>query len=415
MGKDQKKMDFSSIGDVFAGLSKKTSIIVEQEQKEKKFINTGNYVLNALLSKNIRKGGVSDNRLTIFAGPPGCGKSYLCYNIARNAQNDGYRVIYIDTEYAIELEELQRFGIDTDPEKLILIRNNKVEDLKIALATLLDEMKKQQQNGVDIGKNLIVLDSIGQLASNKELEDAKDAKIKVDMSRAKGLKSLFRVITADMGYLGIPMIGTNHVYMSQDLFPTAIMGGGEGVMYSASTVVFMSIAKLKSGDESTDSKAFVKDIGQSGIIVTAKSRKNRLAKPMQIKFEIDFDEGTNPFKGLEAFCTEENYEKVGIAKGKADKDGNFQPGGIKYYVRHLEKTLYEKEIFTDEVFTEEVLDKLEPIIESYFSYASYEEQKKAYSKMQREIQEEVEKQEEAEAAEVEEVSKTKAKKGPKKS
>lgn len=247
MGKDQKKMDFSSIGDVFAGLSKKTSIIVEQEQKEKKFINTGNYVLNALLSKNIRKGGVSDNRLTIFAGPPGCGKSYLCYNIARNAQQDGYRVIYIDTEYAIELEELQRFGIDTDPEKLILIRNNKVEDLKIALATLLDEMKKQQQNGVDIGKNLIVLDSIGQLASNKELEDAKDAKIKVDMSRAKGLKSLFRVITADMGYLGIPMIGTNHVYMCLPEGNKIQMSNGE--IIDISDVVEGSVVKTLGGDK----------------------------------------------------------------------------------------------------------------------------------------------------------------------
>jgi hypothetical protein len=171
------------------------------------------------------------------------------------------------------------------------------------------------------------------------------------------------------------------------------MGGGEGVMYSASTVIFMSIAKLKTGKESTDAKTYVKDIGQSGIVVTAKSKKNRLAKPMQVKFVIDFNEGTNPYKGLEAFCTEENYDKVGIAKGKADKNGNFTPGGIKYYVRHLGKTLYEKEIFTSEVFTEEVLDKLEPIIYEYFSYASFDEQQKVIAKMEKEAEEEAKKSE----------------------
>jgi RecA/RadA recombinase len=389
--KQQEKMDFSEIGDIFETVSKKTALIIEEEQNERTFIDTGNYVFNALLSRNIRTGGVPDNRLTILAGPPGCGKSYMCYNIARNAQKDGYNIIYIDTEYSIELEELQRFGIDISKDKLLLIRNNKVEDLKIALAQLLRGLREKKQSGIDIGKNLIILDSIGQLASNKEVEDAIEGKIKVDMSRAKGLKSLFRVITADMGYLGIPMIATNHVYMSQDLYPTAIMGGGEGVMYSASTVVFMSIAKFKAGDESSDHKAFVKDLGQSGIVVTAKSKKNRLAKPMQIKFVIDFDEGTNPYKGLEAFCTEENYEKIGICKGKADTKGIFSPGGIKYYVKHLKKTFYEKELFNSEVFNTKVLDKLEPIIEEHFSYASYEEQEQSYMIQEKEIQDELDK------------------------
>ncbi len=80
------------------------------------------------------------------------------------------------------------------------------------------------------------MDSIGQLASLKEIEDAKDGKNKADMSRAKAIKSLFRIITADLGYLEIPLVATNHIYMSQDLFPIAIQSGGKGVDYSASTI-----------------------------------------------------------------------------------------------------------------------------------------------------------------------------------
>lgn len=179
---------------------------------------------------------------------------------------------------------------------------------------------------------------------------------------------------------------------SQDLFPTAIMSGGEGVKYSASTVVLMSIAKLddKTSDPTSFSKDdYVQDIGQDGIKVTAKSIKNRLAKPMKIKFDINFDQGTNPYKGLEAFCTEENYEKVGIAKGKADKDGNFIPGGTKWYVRHLGKTFYTKELHTAEIFNNSVLDALEPIIEKYFSYSSYEEQQKSIKRMEEELEDEL--------------------------
>lgn len=370
-----KQLDFSSIGNVFENVSEKTSIIVDNQENEKNFIDTGIYVLNALLSKDIKTGGVSDNRITVFAGPPQCGKSYLCYNITRNAQKDGYRVIYIDTEFAIEKEELQRFGIDTSDDKFKLIRNNKVEDLKIAMAQLLDFLKKQKQDGVDIGNNMIILDSIGQLASSKEVEDAVEGKNKTDMSRAKGLKSFFRILTSDLGYLNIPLVGTNHIYQTQDLFPQDKMGGGEGIMYSASSVVFMKQAKLDERDDKFGSREdYVQDMGQDGIKVTAKSKKNRLAKPMTIKFDIDWKEGTNPYKGLEAFCTEENFDKVGIAPGKADKNGNFIPGGKKYYVKHLGKTLYKKEIFNSKVFTDEVLENLRPIIREYFSYPSYKEQ-----------------------------------------
>ena len=390
----KSSVGFGRIKGIVETISKKTGIVIDnQDVKSQTYIDTSIYVLNALLSKNIRKGGVTKNRITIFAGPPGCGKSYLCYNIARNAQSEGYNVIYIDTEYSIEKEELQKFGIDIDEERLMLIRSNKVEDLKLFLTQLLDQLKQDKMKGLDVGKTLIILDSIGQLASNKEVEDALEGKNKADMSRAKAIKSLFRIINSDLGYLNIPLICTNHIYMTQDLFPQMIMGGGEGAMYSASTVIYMTIAKLKTGEEETDHSKYVKDTGQAGIVVTAKARKNRLAKPMMIKFEINHVEGTNPYKGLEEFCNFEYFNEIGIAKvkkievkgEKGKKEFTFENNestkGAKYYVRHLDKMVSETQLFNAEVFTEDILNKLEPIIEKAFSYASYKEQQEIMKKM----------------------------------
>jgi len=392
---EKKHIGFGKISSIIDNISKKTAIMVDKSDTNQTFIDTGIYVFNALLSKSILKGGVSKNRITILAGPPSCGKSYLCYNIARNAQKEGYNVMYIDTEFSIEKEELQKFGIDISDERFKLIRSNKVEDLKVFLTKLLDDIKKLKSEGEDVGKFLFILDSIGQLASAKEIEDALEGKNKADMSRAKAIKSLFRIINSDLGYLDIPLICTNHVYMSMDLFPQAIMGGGEGAMYSASTVIYMSIAKLKTGEESTQHDLFVKDLGQSGIVVTAKSRKNRLAKPMQIKFEINHKEGTNPYKGLEEFCTFENFEKIGIAKvkkvevkkGEFKFENNESTKGAKYYIKHLDKTLSEKLIFNSEVFTQEILEKLDPIISDFFSYSSHSEQLELLKKIDAEYSE----------------------------
>lgn len=381
-----KSVSFSSLSSLVENISKKTSILIDKDQRDQSFISTGIMIMNALLSKSIKKGGVSKNRITVFAGPPGCGKSYICYNVSKNAQDEGYNIIYIDTEYSIEKSELIKFGVDVSEDRFMLIRSNKVEELKILLVQLLDELVKEKNNGKDVGKTLIILDSIGQLASAKEIDDALEGKNKVDMSRAKAIKSLFRSINSNLGYLDIPMICTNHVYMSQDLFPQMIMGGGEGAMYSASTVIYMTISKLKTGDEVGVSKEYVKDTGQSGILITAKSRKNRLAKPMQIKFEINYDEGTNPYKGLEFFCTPENFEQVGIAKVKVEKDkkGNItsvKEGGTKYYVRHLDKYFYEKQLFNSQIFNKDIIDILEPIIYEYFDYASYEERNKMINEL----------------------------------
>jgi len=384
--KNNPGVSFKDMRGMMETISKKTAIVIENDRVERTYIDTGIYMLNALLSKSIMKGGVAKNRFTVFAGEETVGKSYLCYNIAKNAQKEGYNVIYIDTEFSIELSELDDFGIDTSEDKFMLIRSNKVEDLKVMITQFLDQLKESKLKGIDISKTIIFLDSIGQLASNKEVADAIEGKHKVDMSRAKAIKSLFRIITSDLGFLDIPLVATNHIYMSQDLFPKAIQSGGKGVDYSASTIVYLTKAKLKTGEEDE------MDIGASGIVVTAIARKNRNAKPKKIKFEINHTSGTNKHKGLEYFCTPENFDKVGIAKVKENVDKKtgevtYVPGGTKWFVKHLNKSFYEKQLFTANVFTDEVLKSLEPIIAEYFSYANQDEIDKIQEEMDAKYQE----------------------------
>lgn len=375
MAKQTKSPGFSfkDMRGMMETISKKTAIVIEEKVKEKTWIDTDIYMLNALLSKSILNGGISKNRITIFVGEESVGKSYLCYNIARNAQKkENYNVIYIDTEFSVELGDLEQFGIDISPERFMLIRSNKVEDIKFMLSQFLDGLKQQKMKGVEIDKTIIFLDSIGQLASVKEVEDAVEGKSKADMSRAKAIKSLFRIINSDLGYLDIPMICTNHQYMSQDLFPKAIQSGGKGVDYSASTIVYLTKAKLKTGNEDEN------DLGASGIIVTALARKNRNAKPKKIKFEINHSTGTNKFTGLEMFCTPENFEKIGIAKVKPEVDKKtgeitYKPSAGKWYVKHLDKTFYDKQLFTSKIFTMDILKIIDPIAIDYFSYASQED------------------------------------------
>jgi hypothetical protein len=158
-----------------------------------------------------------------------------------------------------------------------------------------------------------------------------------------------------------------------DMFPQDVMKGGKSLIYTASTIVFVSKAQLKTGEEDDMDM-------NAGIVVTAKSKKNRLAKPKKIKFEISFTRGANPYKGLEAFCVPEYFDKIGIAVGKMEVDRStgemiFKPGGNRWYVRHLDKHVATKQLHSSMVFTQEVLEALDPIISDYFSYASLDEMK----------------------------------------
>jgi len=371
--KSSKKFTFSEVGNLLNDITKKVPVVIETEAKEKHFIDTGVYLLNAALSADMLNGGVQHGKIFTVAGDSGTGKTFVALSIAKNAQRDGMGVIYIDTEHSLNYDDLANYGIDNDTEKFKLIRGNKVEDINILLTQLLDSLKEQKIKNGSIDPFLIILDSVGQMSSNKEKEDLISGNLKVDMTRAKALAAMFRSINTDLGFLEIPMVVCNHVYLEQgQMYPSQVLKGGKALVYSSSVIGMMSKAKLK--DNNVDDM----DLGQSGIVVTFKTAKNRLAKPKKIKFEISFISGMNPYTGLDAFCRPEYYEQIGIAKGKEEVDKKtgeitFKPGGHRWYIRHLGKSVYSKDLFKPNVFTQEVLETMAPIINDYFRYRSVDE------------------------------------------
>jgi len=371
-GKEVKKFEFSKVGTILDNIAKSVPILIEKEIKEKTFITTGVYIVDAAMSGRLLGGGIATNRISVFAGESGAGKSFMCYSCTKHAQKAGYSVIYIDTEQAIDLEDLPKYGVDNSLDKFRLIRSNKVEDVNMLLTQLVDDLKQQKLDGYEMPKLMIVIDSLGQMASNKEKNDLLKGDIKQDMTKAKALGSLFRSINTDLGYLNIPLLVANHTYLTMDLFPRSVMKGGNGLLYSASVIGMMSKSQLKTGQEDD------MDLGSSGISVLFKTQKSRLAKPKKIRFDISFAHGMNPYTGLDAFCRPEYMEQIGIAKGKMDVDKKtgemtFIPGGIRWYVNHLNKSVTTKQLFNQEVFTQEVLEKMAPIVNDYFRFKSIDE------------------------------------------
>jgi RecA/RadA recombinase len=370
--KEVKKFEFSKVGTILDNIGKTIPIVIEKEIKEKVFISTGVYLVDAAMSGKLLGGGIATNRISVFAGESGAGKSFMCFSCAKHAQKAGYCVIYIDTENAIDLEDLPKYGVDNSIDRFRLIRSNKVEDVNMLLSQLIDDLKTQKLDGYDLPKLMIVIDSLGQMASNKEKSDLLKGDIKQDMTKAKALGSLFRSINTDLGYLDIPLLVANHTYLTMDLFPKSVMKGGNGLLYSASVIGMMSKSQLKTGEEDD------MDLGASGISVLFKTQKSRLAKPKKIRFDISFAHGMNPYTGLDAFCRPEYFEQIGIAKGKEEVDKStgeikFNPGGNRWFVRHLNKSVTTKQLFTQEVFTQEVLERMSLIVNDYFRFKSLDE------------------------------------------
>ncbi len=345
------------------------------------YIPTGNYNLNACLTGSLF-GGYPNNRAVALAGPSGTGKTFLLMNAIKQAQDLGYSIVFYDSENAVDKDLVEKFGID--PKKFRYEPCNTVQEFRSSVTALTDTLIEQKNKGAALPKIMICLDSAGNLATQKEVDDAKSGSDKADMTRAKLLKSTFRILMTKLGICKIPFLFTNHTYQTQDLFSKQVGGGGTGPEYAASIILFLGKAKLKDGTE------------QTGIIVTAKPNKNRFAQPLPIKFHISFNKGMNPYIGLEEyiswdncgiergrFITKGQYEKLTDA-GQAecrqhiyDKDGKevtvyFQPAATarKMAVAHLNDLVDLNELFTSKVMTQQVLQKLEPIINRKFSYGT---------------------------------------------
>ena len=326
------------------------------------WIPTGNYLLNAQISGSLF-GGVPNTRSLGLMGDPGTGKSFVCLNVVREAQKKGYDVIYCDTEGAIDKSSALKFGIDENKMRYQPIKT--VSQFQTFVANLLDIVKSKKTKDGENPKILLILDSLGMLSTDKELNDAMRGHNAADMgAKAKELRKLFRVITLDLTAAKIPLICTNHVYAGGGFFPTKESSGGDGPIFAMSVISFLSKAQLKEGSNNT----------KTGIIVTSNLKKSRFTIPEPVKFHISWASGMNPYVGLQDFVS---WEACGIERGKfedaKDEDGKtisvFKPSSTstRWGIKHLGKTVTSSQLFTSEIFTEDVLKQLdENVIKSHF-------------------------------------------------
>ena len=332
-------MDFlkeivKEIGDDFTQLA---SDIDETEV----FIDTGSYIFNGLISGSIF-GGVSNNKITAIAGESSTGKTYFSLAVVKNfldTNPDGY-CLYFDTEAAITKGLLASRGIDQ--ERLVVVNVVTIEEFRSKALRAVDIYLKTSEE--DRKPCMFVLDSLGMLSTEKEIRDALDDKQVRDMTKSQLVKGAFRMLTLKLGQANVPLIVTNHTYDVIGAYvPTKEMGGGSGLKYAASTIIYLSKAKEKDGTEVV------------GNVIKAKTVKSRLSKEnKQVSIRLFYDErGLDKYYGLLDLA-----EKYDIVK----KVGN------RYEIKG--KKVYAKEVYSnpEKYFDDEIMQALDEASRKEYSY-----------------------------------------------
>jgi len=332
-------MDFlkeivKEIGDDFTQLA---SDIDETET----FIDTGSYIFNGLISGSIF-GGVSNNKITAIAGESSTGKTFFSLAVVKNfldTNPDGY-CLYFDTEAAVNKGLLESRGIDTT--RLVVVNVVTIEEFRGKALKAVDIYLKKSEG--ERKPCMFVLDSLGMLSTEKEINDTLNDKMVRDMTKSQLVKGAFRMLTLKLGQAKIPLIVTNHTYdVIGSYVPTKEMGGGSGLKYAASTIIYLSKKKEKDG----------KDV--IGNIVKAKTHKSRISKENKtVEIRLYYDErGLDKYYGLL-----ELGELGGLWKNVA---GRYEINGKKIYAKQI---YAEPETYFDEY----VMQALDEIAKREFSY-----------------------------------------------
>ncbi len=309
--------------------------------EEENFIDTGSYIFNAVVSGSVF-GGVSSNKITAIAGESSTGKTYFSLAVVKNfldSNPDGY-CLYFDTEAAVNKGLLESRGIDMN--RLVVVNVVTIEEFRSKALKAIDIYLKTQIE--DRKPCMFVLDSLGMLSTEKEIRDALDDKQVRDMTKSQLVKGAFRMLTLKLGQANVPLIVTNHTYDVIGAYvPTKEMGGGSGLKYAASTIIYLSKKKEKDGKEII------------GNIIKAKTHKSRLSKEnktVEIRLYYD-DRGLDRYYGLL-----ELGEIGGLWKNVA---GRYEMNGKKIYAKQILAN-------PEEYFTDDVMQALDEIAQREFSY-----------------------------------------------
>jgi len=393
-----KKLSFADLDSKLTKISPYGSVLTKNSfSKIDEWIPTGNYMFNAQISGSIF-GGVPNCRSFCIAGDSGTGKTFLTLNICREAQNMGYDIIYCDSEAAVDQDVFEKFGMD--PERVRYQPVSTIQEFMTFVNNLVKMLSETRAAGGETPKVFLVLDSLGNLASSKEKDDAVTGRGVRDMTKQQIIRSLFRTATVDLAANKVPFIITNHTYQGIGMFAKKEISGGGGIAFNPSIIVMLGKSKLK--EETKSSKNA--EMASTGIIVTSRPRKNRFAKPIPVRFHISFFKGMNKYTGLEKYI---NWDSCGIEKGdmldqkwfdklskekqaafdldryswvekkpimKKNKDGEETESGefeeiTRYFVpkptarsivvRHLNERLPKKELFTPKVITDDILHQID--------------------------------------------------------
>jgi len=308
------------------------------------FIDTGSYALNALLSGSLY-GGIPNNKIMALAGESATGKTYFALGMCKKFLDDNPEgmILYFDTESAVTSDMITERGLD--PSRVAIFPVATVEGFRHQAISIVDKyIENKEKKPV-----FVVLDSLGMLSTEKEMTDTAEGKQTRDMTRAQVIKATFRVLTLKLGKAGIPLVLTNHTYSIIGAYvPMKEMGGGSGLKYAASTIVYLSKKKEKDGTDIV------------GGIIKCKLYKGRFTKEnKEVEVQLNYDTGLNPYYGLVPIAVKYDIFKKVSTRIEL-------PNG---------KTAFEKSINNDpeKYFTDEVMEKLEVAVAKEFKYGNTEE------------------------------------------
>ena len=260
------------------------------------FIDTGSYVFNALLGGSIYN-GIPANKITAIAGESATGKTFFVLGICKHFldKNPDGGVIFFESESAVTKELIEDRKIDS--KRMVIMPVTTVQEFRHQAITVLDKYNSQDPS--DRKPLLLILDSLGMLSTTKEMEDTAEGKETRDMTRAQIVKAVFRVLTLKLGKAKVPLIITNHTYdVVGSMFPKKEMGGGSGLKYASSSIVYLSRRKEKDGTEII------------GNIIHCKNYKSRLTRENAlVDVRLTYDKGLDRYYGLLDLALKHNIFK----------------------------------------------------------------------------------------------------------
>ena len=305
------------------------------------FIDTGSYVFNGLLSGSLY-GGLASNKITALAGESATGKTFFLMGIVKSFldKDPNAGVIYFESESAITRQMVIDRGID--PKRMVIMPVTTVQEFRTQAIRVLDDYLSQDE--ADRQPMFLCLDSLGMLSTTKEVEDTAEGKETRDMTRAQVLKAAFRVLTLKLGRAKVPMVVTNHTYdVVGSMFPQKEMGGGTGLKYAASSIVYLSKKKEKDGTEVV------------GNIVHCKNHKSRLTRENKmVDVRLTYDRGLDRYYGLLDLALKYNIFKSVSTRIEL-------PDGSKTFGKTINND-------PEKYFTEDIMKQLDDAAMKEFKY-----------------------------------------------